>query len=321
MKVQFVIMSLLLVTASACDSIKSESEQKISSLQVNQLDISVGSGPDAMFLTPDGKKLYIANVEDSSISVISTTSDKVVASISGIHNPWGFSQLGKSNEVAVSGYDKKLAVIDFSTDQVIREKSYMSHLGGIIVDRTGQYLYVVAIDEKKVVKVDANTLDSLDSYNTGNGPDGIGISKDNQKVYVTNTEDGTISIINTISKTTSIINTGGKPELVHGNHDHSLLYISNFKNDKIHIINTVTDSIIHEINGLDGPEEAVPNNKNDELYVVNFNLAKVYVYEIPSYKKLDNEYSTGNKPIGIIPVNDKIYVSNYGDNSVSVITK
>ncbi|MCH8018654.1 hypothetical protein IH785_02265 [candidate division KSB1 bacterium] len=43
---------------------------------------------------------------------------------------------------------------------------------------------------------------------------------------MTNTQDGTISIINLKTKTAKVIETGGKPELMHHNHDHSLLYIA-----------------------------------------------------------------------------------------------
>lgn len=321
MRTLTIIAFSLLFTDSACNKDKGEQEQTDTPTSTNQLNIAVGKGPDAMFLTPDDKKLYIANVEDTTISIISTENDKVVKIISGIRYPWGFAQLGNSNEVAVSAHDYQLAVIDFSTDNVVREKTYSSHLGGITVDSTGQYLYVVAIDAKKVIKIDANTLDSLDSYDTGNGADGIGISKDNQKIYVTNTEDGTISIINTTTKSTSLINTGGKPELVHGNHDHSLLYISNFDDNKIHIINTATDNIIHEISGLDGPEGAVLSNSGEFLYIVNFNTSKVFSYKSDTYEKLNETYNTGNKPIGVIAMNQKLYVTNYGNNSVSVITK
>ena len=47
---------------------------------------------------------------------------------------------------------------------------------------------------------------------------------------------------------------------------------------------------------------------------------KVFVYDASTYQKLTKEYSVGNKPIGVIPaLNDtKLFVSNYGDNSVSV---
>lgn len=321
MRTLIFISFLAILTASACKQSNEEQESIDSNTSINQTSIAVGIGPDAMFLTPDKKKLYIANVEDSTISIISTVSDQVIKTISGIRYPWGFARLGTSNNVAVSAYDKQIAVIDFSTDNIIREKQYGSHLGGIVADNIGEFLYVVAIDDEKVMKIDAATLDSIDSFDTGNAPDGIGISKDNSKVYVTNTEDGTISIINVVTKSSSIINTGGKPELVHGNFDHSLLYISNFNKNKIHVLNTITDNIVHEITGLNGPEEAVADHSNQKLYVVNFNSAKVFEYDAVSYSKLESEYTTGNKPIGITPVSNKLYVTNYGGNSVSVITK
>ena len=161
----------------------------------------------------------------------------------------------------------------------------------------------------------------MDSYQTGNGPDGIGISKDDSKIYTTNTKDGTISVIDTETKNSSLLEVGGKPELVHYNHDRSLLFISNFKLNKIHIVDTNTDKIVHEITDLKSPEEAVLSKSEKLLYVVNFGAKKLFVYDAITYQKLDEEYSVGNKPIGVISaLNDtKLFVSNYGDNTVSVI--
>ena len=53
--------------------------------------IPVGKGPDALFLTPNERYLYVANVEDSFISVIDTRTDKVVRTIDGTDYPWGFT--------------------------------------------------------------------------------------------------------------------------------------------------------------------------------------------------------------------------------------
>jgi DNA-binding beta-propeller fold protein YncE len=47
----------------------------------------------------------------------------------------------------------------------------------------------------------------------------------------------------------------------------------------------------------------------------------VFEYEISGYKKIEKSYNTGSKPIGVRPVNNKLYITNYGDNSVSEITK
>ena len=57
------------------------------------------------------------------------------------------------------------------------------------------------------------------------------------------------------------------------------------------------------------------------LYIVNFNSSKVLTFDTDSFEKLIEEYPIGKKPLGIISaMNDtKFYVSNYGDNTVTVI--
>ncbi len=55
---------------------------------------------------------------------------------------------------------------------------------------TIQELWVVATEENKVLEMDVNSLEIVDEYVTGDGPDGIGMSKDGRKIYVTNTKEG-----------------------------------------------------------------------------------------------------------------------------------
>jgi len=284
-------------------------------------NVSVGKGPDALFLTPDEKFLYVANVEDTFISVIDTKQDKVTKQIDGVDYPWGFTRLGNTNLVAVSGWDKGIDIIDFTKQEVVKSERYEHNLGGISSTKDGKYIFVVATEVNKAFKIDANALNIVDEYKTGNGPDGIGISPDDKKIYITNTKDGTISIIKLDEKTSKLINTGGKPELIHSNRDRSRLYISNFDKNLVHIIDTGKDAIIKEITGLDGPEEAVLSKSEKVLYIVNFNTSKIFTYDADKYEKLDKEYVVGKKPIGIVSaINDtKLYVSNYGDNTISII--
>ena len=317
-----ILFPLLLIGCNNNEHKKNEDKTTLDKTNpVSSKTIIVGKGPDALFLTPDEKFLYVTNVEDTFISVINTENENVEAKIEGINYPWGFTKLGNSNLVAVSGYDKQVAIIDFSNHKIVKEKKFTNNLGGITSTSDGKFVFVIETDKNTALKLDANSLKILDSYKTGNGPDGIGISKDDIKIFTTNTNDGTISVIDIKSKKTNLLEVGGKPELVHYNHDHSLLFISNFKLNKIHIINTETDKIIHEITGLSSPEEAVLSQSEKLLYVVNFGVKKVFVYDASTYQKLDQEFSVGNKPIGVVSaLNDtKLFVTNYGDNTVSVI--
>lgn len=330
MKIYFkalVVVSIISLTYACKSPEKKEDTTKTATPESTVLEadnsknvvIKVGKGPDAMFLTPNKQKLYIANVEDTTISVINTQTDQVEKTISEVRYPWGFSRLGNTNEVVVSAYDKQLVVIDFTTDKIVRQRAFDSPLGGVVTSKDGKFIFVIAIEAKKVFKLDAKSLKNIASYNTGNAPDGIGLSSNESNIYVTNTEDGTISVIDSKTKKSKILNPGGKPELIHANHDRTLLYISNFKNNTMHVVDSDKGEIIHTIPGLDGPEEAVPNENENKLYIVNFNSSKIYVYNTDGYEKLDETYSTGNKPIGVVPLANKIYVTNYGGNSVSVI--
>jgi YVTN family beta-propeller protein len=307
-----------LVVVTAC---KQDQESQRPEQAYKTQTLAVGKGPDALFLTPDENFLYVANVEEAFISVIDARKDSVVQTIDGADYPWGFTRLGNSNLAAVSAWDKGIDLVDFTSHKIVKSKRYRQNLGGITSTRDGKTIFVVATEENKVLKVDAETLEFIGEYQTGSGPDGIGISKDDKKIYVTNTKDGTLSVINTKTKTATAISTGGKPELVHHNDDHSLLYISNFVLNKIHVLDTETDMIIHEITGLDGPEEAALSKSGATLYVVNFNSAKVLSYDAKTYAKQAQEFVVGKQPIGVVSVaNDrKLYVTNYGDNSVTVI--
>jgi len=106
---------------------------------------------------------------------------------------------------------------------------------------------------------------------------------------------------------------------MHYNHDHSLLFISNFIESKVHVVDAEKGEIIHEIKGVNSPEEAVLSAGGKRLYVVSFDNTGIYVYDAGTYQKSGGVYKTGNKPIGVMPVKSTLFVSNYGDNSVSVI--
>ncbi|WP_430426284.1 YncE family protein [Maribacter litoralis] len=321
-----IIILLFAIVMVSCKENKKETDSTIVESKVIAQDIAspiinVGKGPDALFLTPNKSFLYVANVEDTLVSVIDTQTDQNVKSINGIKYPWGFTRLAKSNLVAVSGYDKQLVIIDFTNHSIVNQNVFKTHLGGIASDKEGKFIYVIAIDDNKVLQLNSKTLKIVNTFSTGKGPDGIGISKDDSTLFVTNTEDGTISVINILSNTQKIIETGGKPELIHYNKDHSLLYISNFLKNKIHIIDTEKGEIVKEIENIKTPEEAVLSEDEKLLYVVSFDSGELNVYDASTLEKQSITYKTGNKPIGVMPLGNKLYVSNYGDNSISVIKK
>jgi len=280
--------------------------------------IKVGKGPDAMFVTVNKKYLYVANVEDTYISIIDVASEKVIKKIKSTAYPWGFSRLGDSNIVAVSAYDKGIDLIDFDKHEIVRSKKVDFNVGGISSSSDGKFIYVIGTNTDKVYVIDVKSLTITKTFPTGKAPDGIGITFQDKYLYVTNTKDGSISIINVSTGATKVLKLGGKPELIHYNKDHSRLYISNFKLNKVYIFDAIKNTIIHEITGLQGAEEAVLSEDEAVLYVVNYKSRKIFSYDSQTFKKIPVAYITGKNPIGVVQIADKLYSTNFADNNVSV---
>lgn len=303
---------------------KQSPEKVISDINIeakNDLNtITVGRGPDALFLSPDKMYLYVANVEDTLVSVINTNSDSIVSEINGLKNPWGFAKIEDKSKVAVSNYGGSIAILDYNTHSLVFSKDFGTPLGGITSTSNGKQLYVVAIEKNQVFRVDVGELEINKVYKTGNAPDGIGIAPDDSKIYVTNTSDGTISIIDTESDKVKTLKKGGKPELIHSGTDGSSLLISNFENNEAYILDTHTDSITHTLKNVNGPEEVIQSLDGMTYYIVSFKDSKVYAYDTRDYQKLQKEYKVGKSPIGFVQLNEhKAYVSNYGDNSLTIL--
>jgi YVTN family beta-propeller protein len=73
-------------------------------------------------VTPDGRKVYVSSDGASTVSVIDTATDRVVASIEVGANPHGLAVSGDGSRVLVSGWgSNRVLVIDTATDRVIGE--------------------------------------------------------------------------------------------------------------------------------------------------------------------------------------------------------
>lgn len=120
-------------------------------------NIDVGAGPIAVAVSPDGSKVYCINNSDNTVSVISTSTNTVTTTISGIG--------GAPNGLAISPDGTKVYVSS-NTDNKVR-----------VIDTT------------------TNTVIAAVPTGTGNNALGIAVSPDGTKIYQANSAKGTVSIL------------------------------------------------------------------------------------------------------------------------------
>jgi len=122
--------------------------------------------------------------------------------------------------------------------------------GGIDMDANSAYLYVVNSTTNSVTRVAVKDTTQTLSIPVGNGPFDLACCPtDASKIYVTNTNDNTVSVLsggtNTVITTIAV---GTSPRGVTFSPDGTKAYVANSGSNTVSIINTSTNSVSTTIN-------------------------------------------------------------------------
>jgi len=219
-----------------------------------------------------------------------------------------------------------------------------------------EYLYVSNTSDGTVTVISLSSNDVSDILSAGNSPKGIAISSDGLYIYVANYSDNTLSIIDTSDNSRISLPVGDGPLGMAISSDEEYLYVTNNSDDSLSIISANTNELFgtianhHYIKYLsadyvafdkpygiavtpDGHHFYVVNNGNNTLSILypaevythgdsfdwnNFDPDDDSVGPYTLYKSI----TIGNDPRCVVVTPDHMYayVTNYGDDTVSVIS-
>jgi YVTN family beta-propeller protein len=159
--------------------------------------ILVGINPNCIAIDPTTGRAFVTNGNSlsNSVSVINTATNNVIATISVPNQPFGVAI--SANCAYVSNYvdspNGTVEVIDISSNTIIA--SIPVGRDAIGVAAISGYVFVANSSSNTVSVIDVTSNTVVTTINVGNGPDGIAVDQTTNKVYVTNQNDKTISII------------------------------------------------------------------------------------------------------------------------------
>ena len=140
----------------------------------NVTSIPVGRGSEGFDLSPDGKELWVANAQDSTISVIDVASKKVIQTLpsTGSANRLKISLDGKYVFVSdLNGND--LLVLDAATRKEHKRIALPASSEGLLMAPDGSHAYTTLNSRDAVAVIDLKTLTVTGEVKTGRGPDGL----------------------------------------------------------------------------------------------------------------------------------------------------
>ena len=190
------------------------------------------------------------------------------------------------------------------------------------------YAYIPNEGSNSVSVINTATLAvSTISTGIGNNPNGTVVSPVLPKVYVTNSTDGTVSVINT--STNTVISGGNYPITVGTDPlgaaispNGALVFISNDGSGSVSVINTATDTVIKTITVGTNPNGMAVSPDGTTLYVANAGSTSVSVITISTLavsSTVTTGIGTGPCAVAVSPDGSTLYVVNDTGGTVSVL--
>ncbi|MFI0154771.1 IPT/TIG domain-containing protein [Streptomyces lydicus] len=265
-------------------------------------EIPVGHAPIVAAITPDGRHVYVTNFGGSSVSVIDTTTRRVITTISVTSGPWGVTVApdGLRAYVACFGTDS-VAVIDTTTRTATVSIPGLNKPLGLTVSPDGSRLYVASQGGNRVDVISTATDTVIASVPVGAGPRNVAVTPDGTEVYVTEEGANAVAVIDTA--THSVVDTITGLPIPFGlavSHDGLLVYVARDGDDSVSAIDLTKNKIIDTVPGFHAPSWPVVTPDDLDVYVVNNGNETVSVLPTPSGAYPDAGPMSGGTPVDII---------------------
>ena len=247
---------------------------------IDNIDIAIATRVEDIKYNSDNKHLYlslaIGDVDDNSVYVVDTLSNKIINRITGVgKNPAGIDYNPDNKLIYVTNRnDNSVSVINSSSNEVIK------NITGV-----------------------------------GNNPKDIIYNPENHLMYVTNLEDNSVSVINSSSNEVikNITGVGNLPFSIVYNPDNNLIYVTNFDEGSISVINSSSNEVIKNITDIGNRPSAITYNPKDRnIYVAGEN----FMSAINSSNTITKRIEYANSNFGILgsnllynPFNNNMYIS------------
>jgi len=277
-------------------------------------------------------RVYVANFASDNVSVLDTSSNTVIATVSVGTQPQGAAVTPDGTRAYVANCGGDVWVIDTSTNKVATKVVVGGCPTGVAFTPDGQHAYVTKANANAVAVLDTSSNTVVTTIAVGTAPGGVAITPDGKNAYVTNvgTGSGPVSVVDTSSNTESAtVNVGNNaPVGVVITPDGTRAYVKGGYG-VISVIATSSNTVVATVNlsGNDiNPFGLAISPDGAHVYVTRFNANGLAVIDTSS-NTVTAMPAAGGYPNGVAisPDGTRAYVATSkdatgnGNGAVSVI--
>lgn len=294
-------------------------------------------------------KVYVANEDGGTVSVLDGTSFKAVANVrvgklphnvqvapdSGLawvtnNGDPDASEPGGGHGGAATGHGGAAAgevwAIDTATDSVVAKVPVGLHPAHVVLTPDGRQAYVTNGGDDTVSVIDTSGRRVVATIPVDKYPHGIRISPDGTQAYVANLKGGTVSVIDTASRReVARIRAGKGPAQVGFTPDGRLAFVSLSQEDAVAVIDPAQRKVVARVQVGPTPIQVHATPDSRTLLVANQGTRTkpgktVSVIQFDGFKVVNTvETGPGAHGLAIDAAGRYAYVTNIYADSVSVL--
>ncbi len=198
--------------------------------------------PAGIAVSPDGKRLFVAENLSNKLSVVDLASLKVLTNIPVGEYPYDCLVSKDGRTVYVSNWGSRtVSVIDAGRLEAVGEIRVGDHPNDLELTRDGRRLYVANANSNTVSVVDTVARKEVEAISTalhpkspiGSTPNAVALSPDERTLYVANADNNDVAVVEVSpqgpSRIKGFIPTGWYPTSVRVGRDGHKLFVANGK--------------------------------------------------------------------------------------------
>ena len=282
--------------------------------------ITVGTNPQGLAVSPDGSRIYVANL-NGTVSAVDAVTRKVLSTFDVGNGPSGVAVSADGKSLYVTNYDSgEVSVVQTGTGDVVDVIGVGTNPDAIVLNKAGDRVYVANTNSNTVSVIGPG---SVNSVAVGPNPSALALSADGSRLYVANFGDGSVSVIKTADNTAdgAAISVGGNPAGIALSSDGATAYVSDFENGLVTVVDLATRTVTAEIAVGENPGALAVSPDGTTVYVANSAENTVTAIDVET-RAVRGTIDVGSTPDALAfgPGGSTLYVSNTNSNDVSVIS-
>jgi YVTN family beta-propeller protein len=270
---------------------------------------------------------YVANENDTTVSVIDTASNTITATIPVGRNPASVALTPDNAFLYVANASSNtVSVADTATNTVVTTVPVGSLPISVATTPDGALAYVVNLGGNNVSVIDAANNTVVTTIPVGSFPISVAVTPDGAFAYVANEGGNNVSVIDTATNTVvTTVPVGQVPDVVAVSPDGMLVYVGNNVGPGvggISVISTATNTVTTTVATANQPDGIAFTPNGAFAYVANFVGSSVSVIDTATttvVATISSAQARTPASAAITPDGAFVYTANFNSNNVSVI--